>query len=542
MPQERKKRRARYLDETEQDVFQVEDHRKAEQPTTQQDEWLAYRFVPAAPYDPMQDDEWAIHQPQRQPGKKPVSKAGKLWRNLALIMLALLLLMVYGIYRFRMPYDAFARQKKAMAQITFFPGIYVDNMPLDGMTYQQARQALGQHDAHQEKDMALSVEVDGKKWLITSREVPFKRNIDRVLDKAYAIGRKGFPWSKENGQTPFNTRYLHTQQTKRDKAFFSTGVTYDSKDVRRVAEEIADQINREAVNAVISTFDFNTRAFTVTKDVPGAELDTEELYTRITQALDRGDYSSQVLMYSQPIMPIVTSVELQNGFTKLSAFTTDTGSQNNRNVNISLAAQAINGTALMPGESFSFNRTAGERTIDKGYLPAPAIADGTTFDEPGGGVCQVSTTLFNAAALADMAITIREPHAWPVSYVDMGLDAAVNWPNLDFQFRNDKKTPVFIVASYRDKKLTVEMYGMRLGNGESIKLETELVSTTQPPSEPKYEQNASLPPGFQQEKRKARTGYLVNTYRVYLRNGQEIRRETLCTSDYRAIQQVIEFN
>lgn len=541
MLQGRKKRRARYLDDPG-PAFDGNDRLHAGRPNEQQDEWSAYTFVPAAPYDPMQDDEWADHQPQPVQKRPPRPRENPLWRNLALIMLALLLLMAFGIYRFQSPNAAFQKQKALLAQDTFFPGIYVDNMPLEGMTYQQARQALGQHDAHQEKDMALPVEVDGKKWLITSQEVPFKRNIDSVLNKAYAIGRKGFPWVAENGQTPFNTRYLHTQQTKRDKAFFSTGVTYSAKDVRRVAEEISGQINREAVNAVISTFDFNTRAFTVTKDVPGAKLDTEELYTRLTQALNRGDYTSQVLMYSQPIMPIVTSVELQNGFALLSTFTTNTGSNQNRNVNISLAAKAINGTALMPGESFSFNRTTGERTTDKGYLPAPAIADGTTFDEPGGGVCQVSTTLFNAAAMADMTITIREPHAWPVTYVDKGLDATVNWPNLDFQFRNDKKTPVFIVASYQDKKLTVEMYGMRLGNGESIKLETELVSTTQPPQEPKHEQNPSLPPGFQQEKRQARTGYLVNTYRVYLRNGQEIRRETLCTSNYRAIQQVIEFN
>lgn len=550
MPDVRKKRRARYLDEEpRQNDFQQ--HPQAWQPPVQstppvnQDEWASYTFVPASPYDPMQDTQWDAYQPS--PGEiqaklSAPGKAGVFWRWLAAIMALLLLLMGYGIFRFRAPLAAFQNQKKVMARDTFFDGIFVDGVSLGGMTKAQAGQAVSGSARQQEKNMALQVEVDGKKWQITGQEVPFSRNMSAVLDKAFSIGRKGFSWAAENGQTPFQTRYLHTQQTNRDKAHLNTAVTYSPGDVRRVAEEIAGQVNREAVNAVISTFDFNTKAFTVTKDVQGASLDTQELYTRMTQALDSGNYTGQVLMYSQPIMPQVTSVELQNGFTMLSSFTTNTGSNQNRNVNISLAARAINGTAVMPGESFSFNRTTGERRSDKGYLPAPAIMDGTTIDEPGGGVCQVSSTLFNAAAIADMTITIREPHAWPATYVDKGLDATVNWPNLDFQFRNDKKTPVFIVSSYKDKKITVEIYGMRLGNAESVKLETELVSTTEPPTQPVYEQNVSLPPGVQQEKRKARTGYVVNTYRVYLRNGQEYRRETLCTSYYRAIQQVIEYN
>ena len=143
---------------------------------------------------------------------------------------------------------------------------------------------------------------------------------------------------------------------------------------------------------------------------------------------------------------------------------------------------------------------------------------------------------------ADMTITVRSPHAWPSNYIDKGLDATVNWPNLDFQFRNDKKTPVFLIAYYKGRKLTVEVYGMRSGPGETIKLVTDLISTTEPPKEALYEQNPALPMGTEQVKKKARTGYLVHTYRVYLRDGQEYRREKLFNSDYRAIQQVIEFN
>ena len=164
------------------------------------------------------------------------------------------------------------------------------------------------------------------------------------------------------------------------------------------------------------------------------------------------------------------------------------------------------------------------------------------MDEVGGGVCQVSSTLFNAAAMANMTILTRYPHTWPSNYVDKGRDATVNWPNLDFQFRNDSGSPVFIVAFYQNRKCTVELYGATPGAGQSIALATKIVSTTYPPQEALYQQNPLLPPGTVQELKKARTGYVVETYRVYQRNGAEYKRELLCTSTYKMIQQVIEYN
>ena len=139
-------------------------------------------------------------------------------------------------------------------------------------------------------------------------------------------------------------------------------------------------------------------------------------------------------------------------------------------------------------------------------------------------------------------ITTREPHAWPSNYVDMGLDATVNWPNLDFAFRNDTGNPVFIAAGFSGRTLTVELYGRVTDPSESIVLQTELIATTQPPAEPEYRQNTSLLPGTRQEVKKARTGYQVDTYRVYLRDGLQYRREKLFTSKYPMIRQLIEYN
>ena len=119
-----------------------------------------------------------------------------------------------------------------------------------------------------------------------------------------------------------------------------------------------------------------------------------------------------------------------------------------------------------------------------------------------------------------MSIQTREPHAWPVSYVEKGLDATVNWPNIDFVFKNDTKSPVFIVSSYKNRQLSIELYGIRKEERESIRLETAVISTSQPPASPKYQQNTNLLPGEERELKKARNGFVVETYRVFLRDGQ----------------------
>ena len=251
---------------------------------------------------------------------------------------------------------------------------------------------------------------------------------------------------------------------------------------------------------------------------------------------------SLILLSATPVLPRVSSVDLRNSFTCLSSFSTKTTSNQDRNHNIALAAQAINNTTLMPGETFSFNGTVGQRTPEKGYRGAPAIQGGVLIDDVGGGVCQVSSTLFCAAAGAGMAIVERTAHAWPVSYLDKGLDATVNWPGLDLKFKNNQDTPVFIIAQYENRKLTIEFHGMLSAPGEGIFLEARLISSQPPPSEPLLQHNPNLPYGTRKELKEARTGYVVDTYRVYTRNGSEYRREKLFTSKYRMVQQVIEYN
>ena len=510
---------------------------------------------PAVPYE----DPWRtpfVAQPRESfwqdesipahPGYEPLEPEKKRYTGLFTVVLAASLLLIaflaYRVFTAYQPYPLFLAKAAAMGKNTFFDGIVADGTDISGMDLSKAQAVLSGGDSAGNPRLEILLNVDNTGYRITSEEIPLKRNTITKLEEAWSIGRQGFHWGIGGSKTPFEIRYLHTLQTKRDKAFFATKVSYLYQDARALAESIAAQTTREPINAVIESFNFATKQFSVTRDVPGRKLTAEEVLTPLLSALDTGAYTAQITLASTPILPKVSSVDLQNGFSQLSVFTTKTTSNEDRNFNIALAAQSLNNRTLMPGEVFSFNQSTGERSITKGYRGAPAIYGGVLIDDIGGGVCQVSSTMFNAAALAGLTIVDRSPHAWPSSYVDKGLDATVNWPNLDFKFRNDKDTPVFVISSYKKQAVTIEIYGMRTAPGESVGLETQLMSTTQAPREPLMQPNPSLPPNTTKELKQARTGYLVDTYRVYYRNGAEYRREKLFSSNYRMVQQVIEYN
>ena len=463
--------------------------------------------------------------------------------NFILIFCSLVLIVMGAfVFWFHQPKAAFETRKALLSQDIIFEGVKIDGLDVGGMNRYQAMQSLHQSAGALQSNLQLRVEVDGAIYLITEQQLPFGRNTLDVIHAAYAIGRQGYPWMVGSDKTPFDIRYEHTKHIQDVGAQFETKAAFSQDAVHHVAMQLADKVNKDAQNAQLASFDFDTRSFSVSRDITGIKLDVEAAASSIMNVLKTGSSQVSMSLQTEKILPQFTAVELQNSLSLLSSFSTKTSGDELRNTNISLAAHAIHGTALLPGESFSFNQIVGQRTVQRGYQLAPAIAGGVLFDDIGGGICQVSSTLFNAAALANMSIQTREPHAWPVSYVEKGLDATVNWPNIDFVFKNDTKSPVFIVSSYKNRQLSIELYGMRKEEGESVRLETAVISTSQPPSSPKYQQNVNLLPGEQRELKKSRNGYVVDTYRVFLRDGQAYKRDKLFSSVYPMVQQVIEFN
>lgn len=436
----------------------------------------------------------------------------------------------------------YKQYRSYMNREVIYPGVFVDGVHVGDMTIQEAQEALSGETADLSAAFSVTVAIGDKTWTLDPSNVPVQRDLGNVLEKAYAIGRTNTTEIQTTMQTPFRQRANTAADLRTSGVNLTTSVSYDHEAVKTIVADIAAYVTRDPIDAQIQSFDYNTRTFTFTESQPGVTLDQDVLYQRITAALDKWEKGATVTADPIITQPSVTTEQMKESFTLIAAYTTQTTKDSNRNTNISLACQAINGTALMPGETFSFNKTTGQRTTDKGYKSAGAIAAGQSIEEVGGGICQVSSTLFNAVARANLEIVSRSPHAWPSSYVNIGEDATVNWPNLDFQFKNNTSSPVFIITYYKDRKMSAEIWGLSLGKGVSIDLESNVVRTMDPPSEVKYVYNAELAYGDSKTTVKARTGYVVETYKVWYKDGVETGRELLHTSTYKAYQQVIEYN
>ena len=223
----------------------------------------------------------------------------------------------------------------------------------------------------------------------------------------------------------------------------------------------------------------------------------------------------------------------------------DKHSTENRNMNIQRAFDFINGYVLEPGKTFSFNNVVGERTEARGFYAAIEYVYGEHVEGFGGGVCQASTTLYQAAVCAGLQILKREPHSDSVSYTDYGKDATVYWVGkrkIDLSFKNTTDEPIYIVASVQKdpsnkKRLIakVSMYGQDMGDVR-YEIEAEVVETLPAPFEPVYvkDTNATyvIYKDQQESVSKAKEGYVVKSYRVQYSGSVQTERKELYTDRY----------
>ena len=422
---------------------------------------------------------------------------------------------------------------------TIYPGVSIDGVDVSGLTLDQARARLMGVPAASGSEFSVTVDVDGTQWVIDSNRVPMTRDIEDQLMKVYAMGRT---LPQDESGTPMEMRYAAMQDLQAHPKTLGTTLSFDRKTIHDLAEQIAAQVEEPASNAYVSAFDMTSKTFLFGDDISGRHLDADTVYEQVMACLERGDYYGTVSLHTDSVMAGVTKAELINSFGMISSYSTKTTDNKNRNTNIQLSCEAINGMMVPAGSTFSFNQATGERSSAKGYKPATAISGGQNIEEVGGGVCQTSSTLFNAVARANLEIVKRSPHAWPSKYVEKGMDATVDWPGLDFQFLNNTEWPIYIIASYANRKVTVEIYGMNLGDGTSIDLESKVVRTLEAPSGVKEVLNEKLAPGTRKTTVQARKGYEVETYKVWYQNGHEIKRELLCKSTYKAYQETVEYH
>lgn len=438
--------------------------------------------------------------------------------------------------------ESFAASQREIFTDAIYPGVYIDGVHVGGMSRAEALAKLTEGADLSGVDFDITLTVGNQSWHVTPERVPVTRNTEEIVERAWALGRGHTAGLRGTGRTPFQESIEKATELRVQPVSLETEKTWSHSALRELCEGIAGYVNREPVNSTVASFDFGTKTFTFTEDQPGAILDADRLYEKAAALLDAGVPRDSVFMTPEKRIAEVTKAELMNSFGLISAYTTKTTSNNNRNTNIRLSAQAINGMTVMPGETFSFNAATGERTAAKGYKPAAAISGGQSRDEVGGGVCQTSSTLFNAVARANLEIVERSPHAWPSSYVEKGFDATVNWPGLDFKFKNNTDWPIFLIAAYADRKVSVSVYGMSLGADTRIDLESVTTRTLPQPEGTNYVINPELKPGESKKTVTGRKGYVVETWKVRYQGQREVGRELMFTTTYKPYQETIEYN
>ncbi len=210
-----------------------------------------------------------------------------------------------------------------------------------------------------------------------------------------------------------------------------------------------------------------------------------------------------------------------------------------RCLNIKRAAELIDGTVLMPGEAFSFNGHLGRRTVANGFHVAGVYVSGRHDVDVGGGICQVSTTIYNALLLGELKVNQRSPHSLPVPYVPLGRDAAVSYPNPDLKFTNDTDGPVAISMTYTPGKLYVRILGEGQ-HGREVKFESKLISSWSRGE--KIVDDPSLPPGKTKVMDAGGSGRKVRTWKVVYQDGKEIERTNMGDSVYSGGPRIIAAN
>ena len=234
--------------------------------------------------------------------------------------------------------------------------------------------------------------------------------------------------------------------------------------------ELYEQTKVAAVNATL-----NKTTYEVIAESYGYDFDLEAAAALIAET----PYGETISIPYRYIQPELTADDLGDGLflDVLGSYKTVHTSDSNRNTNLKLACKAINGVVLMPGEQFDYNKTLGKRTAEKGYKAAGAYVNGVTVDDIGGGICQVSSTLYYCTLFADLQIDTRRAHSYVSSYMPLGMDAAVSWGGPDFRFTNNTQRPIKIEAWVADGYVHVKILGTDT-KGYTVKMEYEVLSET----------------------------------------------------------------
>ncbi len=421
----------------------------------------------------------------------------------------------------------------------FVPGVYVDGIQLGGMTPEQAMNSVQSQIRQRNDAWSVSLNYQGELLAtINADMLGMSVDLGEVMNNAWIQGHQGADEQRYSDMLALeeNPYYGYTATPSGDTSVIDS-----------LMKRIKDGIDTPAVNATAVFDPTAAYPFVYTEEVYGKSLDTgpliEQLYHMVSTM-----QSGRIEITPDTIAPRITKADLMKHYMLRSSVYTpiSTSSTEERNNNIRRSFELINGYVVDAGKSFSFNSVVGQRTEENGFFPAVEYAYGEHVMGIGGGVCQASSTLYQAAVCAGLQIVKREPHSDAVNYTEYGKDATVYWMGkrkIDLVFKNTTESPVYLIATVQEdpsnkrrKIAKVSIYGEDMGDTR-YEIVSEVIEELEPPADPEYvkDKDGTYVTYTDQEKSvsKAKPGYVVRSYRVEYSGNTVVSQKELYTDTYK---------
>ncbi len=417
-----------------------------------------------------------------------------------IIILVLIVLILFGVY--------------FLNSTNIYSGIKVNDVDVGGLSIDNAIELLKNRFENNLSSNNLKLTYLSYSYDITYKELGVSFDYYGAIREVYKIGREGSIFK----------RIIDIINLKKYGLNYSMKLVYNKQKLYSVIYSVGKDINIEEKNAQIK---YENGKFEITPEINGQRINYKELEYKTLKSL----YTGEVVNIPVDIVkPEITKEKLKNIDTRLALFITYYNKSNtSRANNIRLSTQAINGKVLLDEEVFSFNGITGCRDEEAGYKKANVIIKGELISSIGGGVCQVSSTVYNAALLSGMEIVERYNHSMPVNYIAKGRDATVSYGYLDFKFKNTSGYPVYINANAQNGRLIVQMFGNKENLSKQIKINSHVTERVEPKIETIIDH--SLKGGQRKIEQQGTYGYKVETYKLVY-NGDKLIEKILISKDY----------
>lgn len=409
-----------------------------------------------------------------------------------------------------------------------YPSVTVQDIDLGGMTKEDAKNKLIETLETAIDNKKLHIVVGDKQYELIYLDIMPKYDIDGTVEQAYKFG-------KESG---IFKKYMAIKNSNNEKNQISLGFSYDEEKLKAYEEKLQKDVTELAKDATLSIEKGN---ISVKPGTEGRTINLDSLDLKLKESIN-GDLNStnEVTVDLETTKPRVTKEDLSKIKGVIGSFSSSYAtSAPGRSNNIEIATTAINGTVVMPGETFSFNDVVGPRTIERGYKEAGTYVGNKVEPGIGGGICQVSTAIYRAVMKANLRSVERTNHSMVVGYAKPGLDATVSYGYLDYKFKNTYDFPIYIQGSSSGKVMTYNIYGDPSAlNGKTYNMVNEILETI--PPETKVILDSSLPEGKEVSEGTSMTGYKVRSYQITYENGVEVKRDIISTDNYASVGIVVK--